>query len=1128
MRSRAPGPRPAPFSPVGRPSPTGGIGPKGEGRPTTRPGTFESLRRAARATRSGGPSAGLSALRQSPVAVIAIAGVSVLLSMVMLVVVIVGGVVSIGATNIGAPFPSATVRKEIPPQYLSFFKQAAVDYSVPWTVLAGLAAVQTDDGRFSPYDWVDYGTAIDRAPTRTSDPFCLSEVEVVWTQAPGHPSTTRGEPSCGATTAVTGSGASVPGTPSPAPSQGSAVEGPSSRATSPATSSGGSAAVPGAATTAGSPVPAIPQGAPSDYRCVQQVCGPWPPIGTKGGEGQGALLVNPGVAAEAGLNANDLRASIQFVAKKLSTARNKIQDGGHFPRWYTRAKTADGMWTQAVDELYNSGIIENPNGQSVPCTQVSGTTVSLLVQEVWTCEIDRVPAVYVVQTVDGSTSPPTYTTYPQALGLNQLVDEGLAVAKAFSNDGSAACNNTASGPAGVFPLTAAVASQFGDTTRCNAVENIDAAIRALLSVTTLPPADRQQALAPYELPGVRYLYQPMLGGWMLMPAALGHEERTLLVSGPYVPFQPTTACQNAVQTWLESLAAEPGSPFPAFATKMPSATQTNRLAGDLAGPNNPGGSPTCQGAGHQAAFLQWVGGRAAELSGVRAPTTTGPAVTTGHSGTAGHSGTTPSGTGTPSAVATPGTPSPTTRSPSATGSPSTTASGVPGTTVSRTRSSTAPGSTPTSPVASEAGPSPTLSPTEIAPTEIAAMRGLAHYFIEATSLATSSASSDYPVTSAIARLSVDGIGVAYTPPSAATLLSTSSADAGPGATVLSAALEYGGDYPGDTRKGGGGVPALAGVGGSVPGVPPGWLQWAVAAGMSCTQFPDMPYYLLAIAKHESNFWSPGKPGGGTTDSDPQPVTTGQHAEGPMQFILTTFNSYAAGAPNEPPNILTPADAMYAASKMLCADGASSGTVTGMNQALYQYGYRTPGVWTGPACGTGAPPTTSYIDRCATHYQKSAITVTSASSGDASVLVQIAETQQGLPYIWGGEEPGVGFDCSGLVDWVLLQAGLDPGRAYLGAPGAHGTTATGLYRATETATVARTGKSPTIRAGDLLFYFNLDGTGTVDHVGISVGTVNGVPSMIDAPGPTGPAGAIRIQPSDFPGFYAATNPFGAVA
>jgi hypothetical protein len=34
-----------------------------------------------------------------------------------------------------------------------------------------------------------------------------------------------------------------------------------------------------------------------------------------------------------------------------------------------------------------------------------------------------------------------------------------------------------------------------------------------------------------------------------------------------------------------------------------------------------------------------------------------------------------------------------------------------------------------------------------------------------------------------------------------------------------------------------------------------------------------------------------------------------------------------------------------------------------------------------------------------------------------------ESQVGLPYIWGGETPGVGFDCSGLTEWSYRSVGL---------------------------------------------------------------------------------------------------------
>lgn len=40
-----------------------------------------------------------------------------------------------------------------------------------------------------------------------------------------------------------------------------------------------------------------------------------------------------------------------------------------------------------------------------------------------------------------------------------------------------------------------------------------------------------------------------------------------------------------------------------------------------------------------------------------------------------------------------------------------------------------------------------------------------------------------------------------------------------------------------------------------------------------------------------------------------------------------------------------------------------------------------------------------------------------------ILVNCAKSQLGLPYIWGGKEPGVGMDCSGLVSWCYDQIGI---------------------------------------------------------------------------------------------------------
>jgi peptidoglycan DL-endopeptidase CwlO len=43
---------------------------------------------------------------------------------------------------------------------------------------------------------------------------------------------------------------------------------------------------------------------------------------------------------------------------------------------------------------------------------------------------------------------------------------------------------------------------------------------------------------------------------------------------------------------------------------------------------------------------------------------------------------------------------------------------------------------------------------------------------------------------------------------------------------------------------------------------------------------------------------------------------------------------------------------------------------------------------------------------------------------AAQAVRHALTQLGVPYDWGAEAPGVGFDCSGLTQWAYHEAGLN--------------------------------------------------------------------------------------------------------
>lgn len=98
----------------------------------------------------------------------------------------------------------------------------------------------------------------------------------------------------------------------------------------------------------------------------------------------------------------------------------------------------------------------------------------------------------------------------------------------------------------------------------------------------------------------------------------------------------------------------------------------------------------------------------------------------------------------------------------------------------------------------------------------------------------------------------------------------------------------------------------------------------------------------------------------------------------------------------------------------------------------------------------------------------------------ATAVAYALGQLGTPYVWGGEAPGVGFDCSGLV------------QAAFGAAGVH------LPRVAQAQFDAGPGVpagAPLIR-GDLVFFGS--GPGAVSHVGIYLSGSGPAASMVDAP------------------------------
>ena len=99
-----------------------------------------------------------------------------------------------------------------------------------------------------------------------------------------------------------------------------------------------------------------------------------------------------------------------------------------------------------------------------------------------------------------------------------------------------------------------------------------------------------------------------------------------------------------------------------------------------------------------------------------------------------------------------------------------------------------------------------------------------------------------------------------------------------------------------------------------------------------------------------------------------------------------------------------------------------------------------------------------------------VTGVAAGSAQGMAALHAAISQIGVPYVWGGETPSVGFDCSGLVQWAWAQAGFT------------------IPRTTESQYPAmRHIPLGALQPGDLLYYYNLDGDNLVDHVVMYAGS-----------------------------------------
>jgi cell wall-associated NlpC family hydrolase len=259
-------------------------------------------------------------------------------------------------------------------------------------------------------------------------------------------------------------------------------------------------------------------------------------------------------------------------------------------------------------------------------------------------------------------------------------------------------------------------------------------------------------------------------------------------------------------------------------------------------------------------------------------------------------------------------------------------------------------------------------------------------------------------------------------------------------------------------------------------IPPSYLVLYLDAAQTC---PGLAWGVLGgIGKVESDHGRSGEPG----------VHFGANfagAEGPMQFEPATFARYAVNAdPAGSLSIYDPADAIYTAAAMLCANGAASGTRAGISHAVFAYNHSHGYV--------------AQVQAWAARY------TTPAPSPAVAAAIAFALRQLGKPYRWGAAGPDA-YDCSGLVYAAYAAAGIQIAR-------------TTFQWRLDGLQVALS----QIQPGDLLFSAGSDGTAAdPGHVVMYLGGSR----VIQAP----QSGQdVQIDPLDLAGVVVATRPAGLPA
>lgn len=268
------------------------------------------------------------------------------------------------------------------------------------------------------------------------------------------------------------------------------------------------------------------------------------------------------------------------------------------------------------------------------------------------------------------------------------------------------------------------------------------------------------------------------------------------------------------------------------------------------------------------------------------------------------------------------------------------------------------------------------------------------------------------------------------------------------------------------------------------------IPWQVLAAVNLTVDPQVMTHLdITTGEVSPPFYG---------DSDGSSAGPRQ-ALGPMGFSPSVWATYAElydGAPADAtPDPQNEFDAIFTLGRVLCALQANAGDIddtlssydaspTWVSAVLAlatDYGMNVDGTTTD--IGTsGLPPATGAAPPTGDGGYPISFPPGEQFSGSGAALVGAAETELGVPYVWGGVIAHVGLDCSGLVVVSMQAIGINLLWSF--------------RTSQEQATLGVTEQPSALEPGDLLFFEGEDTTGPSElgHVAIYVGGSE----MIQAP------------------------------